>query len=178
MAELIAMTQVEVADYDLGLRGKVMRAGKSHKPGLAFCTIVYGLSLVDEVADTLFSNAANGYPDAPLIIDESTRIPLPWRPGVDAVIAELADPDGIPLEMSPRVVVQSLAARYAEMDLEPVIGFEYELWLFRDRTGGPDSAGPNRECLQSHSECRNSRADNGVRIQDGSGRHRGRDGAR
>ncbi len=139
MAELIAMTQVEVADYDLGLRGKVMRAGKSHKPGLAFCTIVYGLSLVDEVADTPFSNAANGYPDAPLIVDESTRIPLPWRPGVDAVIAELAGPDGIPLEMSPRVVVQSLAARYAEMDLEPVIGFEYELWLFRD---GPEGRTP------------------------------------
>ncbi|WP_231743348.1 hypothetical protein [Mycobacterium sp. GA-2829] len=72
MAEPVTMTQVEVADYDLGLRGKMMRAGKSHKPGLAFCTIVYGLSLVDEVTDTPFSNVSNGYPDAALAVDEST----------------------------------------------------------------------------------------------------------
>lgn len=132
MADRIAMTQVEVADYDLGLRGKVVRAEKTHKPGMAFCTIVYGLSLVDDVADTPFSNAGNGYPDAALVPDESTRVDLPWRPGVDAVIAELTGPDGTPLDLSPRVAVQNLAARYGEHDLEPVLGFEYEVWLFRD----------------------------------------------
>lgn len=136
MTEPIAMTQVEVPDYDLGLRGKVVRAVKSRKPGLAFCTIVYGLSLVDEVTDTPISNVGNGYPDAPLVADESTRIALPWRPGVDAVLADLADSDGAPLEVSPRAAVQSLAARYAGLGLDPILGFEYELWLFRDTPGG------------------------------------------
>lgn len=136
MAEPVTMTQVEVADYDLGLRGKMMRAGKSHKPGLAFCTIVYGLSLVDEVTDTPFSNVGNGYPDAALAVDESTRIGLPWRPGVDAVIAELTDADGTPLDLSPRVAVQSLAAKYDELNLQPVLGFEYELWLFQNGPQG------------------------------------------
>ena len=84
MSNRVPMTQIEVPDYDHGLRGKMIRAEKSHTPGLAFCTIVYGLSMVDDVADTPFSSAANGYPDAPLVLDEGTRVELPWRPGVDA----------------------------------------------------------------------------------------------
>ncbi len=153
MAEPIPMTQVEIADYDLGLRGKLMRADKSHKPGLTFCTIMYGLSLIDDVTDTPFSNVGNGYPDAPLAVDESTRIRLPWRPGVDAVIADLTGPDGAPLELSPRAAVQSLAARYTELDLEPVLGFEYELWLFRD---GPQGRTPLGRTENAYSLTRNA----------------------
>ena len=53
MTDNVAMTQLEVPDYDLGLRGKVVRAAKTHAPtNLAFCTILYGLSVVDEVTDT------------------------------------------------------------------------------------------------------------------------------
>lgn len=37
--------------------------------------------MTDEVTDTPFSNAENGYPDMTLVPDESTRIDLPWRPG-------------------------------------------------------------------------------------------------
>lgn len=136
MTEPIALTQLEVPDYDLGLRGKVMRAAKSHKSGLAFCTIVYGLSLVDEVTDTPISNVGNGYPDAPLTVDESTRIELPWRRGMDAVLADLVDSDGAPLEVSPRTAVRSLASRFGEWGVEPILGFEYELWLFRDGPAG------------------------------------------
>ena len=139
MSESVPMTQLEIADYDLGLRGKLVRAGKS-RGRLAMCTIVYGLSLVDDVTDTPFSSAANGYPDAPLVPDESTRVAIPWRPGTDAVIADLVDDDGFPLALSPRVVLQSLAERYAQRDLEPVLGFEYEVWLF----GGTHSAGEAR----------------------------------
>jgi glutamine synthetase len=139
MTDPVAMTQLEVADYDLGIRGKLVRAEKTDNPaGLAFCTILYGLSIVDEVTDTPFSNAANGYPDALLAPDESTRIELPWRPGTDAVIADLTGPDGAPVEMSPRTVLRSLLTRYAELDLEPVLGFEYEVWLFHD-SGSADS---------------------------------------
>lgn len=137
MSERVAMTQLEVADYDLGIRGKLVRAEKTHHPaGLAFCTIVYGLSIVDEVTDTPFSNAANGYPDALLAPDEPTRIELPWREGTDAVIADLTGADGAPLETSPRTVLHSLMARYADLDLQPVLGFEYEVWILHDSADG------------------------------------------
>ncbi len=131
MTESVAMTQVEVPDYDLGLRGKLVRASKTRDAGrLAMCTILYGLSVTDEVTDTPFSSADNGYPDALLAPDESTRIALPWRAHTDAVIADLVGVDGRPIELSPRSVLQSLAGRYDDMALEPVLGFEYELWLF------------------------------------------------
>jgi glutamine synthetase len=135
------MTQLEVPDYDLGLRGKVVRASKT-EPGstLAMCTIMYGLSVTDEVTDTPFSNAGNGYPDALLRPDENTRIALPWRRGTDAVIADMVGADGQPVEMSPRNTLQRLLTGYADMNLAPVLGFEYELWLF----GDTDPAGNRR----------------------------------
>ncbi|WP_231743346.1 glutamine synthetase family protein [Mycobacterium sp. GA-2829] len=55
---------------------------------------------------------------------------------MDAVIAELTDADGTPLDLSPRVAVQSLAAKYDELNLQPVLGFEYELWLFQNGPQG------------------------------------------
>lgn len=136
MADTVAMTQLEVADYDLGLRGKLVRSNKTRGgSALAFCTIVYGLSLTDDVTDTPFSSAANGYPDAALVPDEATRIPLPWRAGTDAVIADLVDADGRPLDLSPRAVLGTLTERYAELGLTPVLGFEYEMWIFSADAG-------------------------------------------
>ena len=143
MIDPVAMTQLEVPDYDLGIRGKLVRRNKTcDSSALAFCTIIYGLSIADEVTDTPFSNAENGYPDALLLPDESTRVELPWRAGTDAVIADLVGSDGKPVEMSPRAALRSLTDRYGELDLEVVLGFEYELWLFHDGQDG--SAGPRR----------------------------------
>lgn len=149
MADSVAMTQLEVADYDLGLRGKLVRSTKTRGGGgLAFCTIVYGLSLMDDVTDTPFSSAGNGYPDAMLRPDESTRVRLPWRPGTDAVIADLVDTDGRPLDLSPRAVLGTLTDRYAELGLAPVLGFEYEMWIFSaDRAHTPHGRTENAYSL-------------------------------
>ena len=82
--------RLEVPDYNLGLRGKLEKAEKA-APGkrLSFCTIVYGLSLVDEVTDTPLGSAANGYPDAFAVPDEDTRVDLPWLDSTQAVIADM-----------------------------------------------------------------------------------------
>ncbi len=136
MPDAVAMTQLEVPDYDLGIRGKLVRTSKTHgSTSLAMCTILYGLSVTDEVTDTQFSSAENGYPDARLVPDEGTRVELSWRPGTDAVIADLFDTDGKPVEMSPRYALQRVLDGYADLDLQPVLGFEYELWLFHDSPG-------------------------------------------
>lgn len=125
------LVQLEVADYALGLRGKVMRAEKL-QPGkrASFCTILYGLDADDGVADTPSSSAANGYPDAFVSADESTRITLPWRRATTAVLGNLIGKDGAPLAEDPRNIVATLAARFAERDLTPVFGFEYEMHLY------------------------------------------------
>jgi hypothetical protein len=54
------LVQLEVPDYDLGLRGKLVAADKLAGGGVRFCTIVHGLSLTDDVTDTPTSNGANG----------------------------------------------------------------------------------------------------------------------
>jgi glutamine synthetase len=134
---MTAMVRLEVPDYDLGLRGK-LESGEKAGPGsrLSFCTILYGLSLVDEVTDTPLGSAANGYPDAFAVPDESTRVSLPWLDGTEAVIADMVHADGTPLAESPRTVVRRLLHQYDVFDLEPVFGYEYEVYV----THGADSA--------------------------------------
>ena len=124
------MIQLEVPDYELGLRGKVVRAEKIDGPGkVAFCTIIYGLDPADGVFDTPLASAANGYPDAFAVPDESTRVALPWRRSTEAVIADLHDDDGVLLEESPRGAVQRVVAQYEALGLTPVLGFEYECYV-------------------------------------------------
>lgn len=123
----VALAQLEVPDYNLGIRGKLLRAEKLKKSSrTAFCTIVYGLDPVDGVADTPFSSAANGYPDAFALPDQSTRVELYWRPGTEAVLADLVDEQGAPLPESPRATLSRVVDGFASLDLSPVLGFEYE----------------------------------------------------
>jgi glutamine synthetase len=128
--------RLEVPDYDLGLRGKLEHPDKA-APGkrLSFCTIIYGLSVVDEVVDTPIGSAANGYPDAFAVPDEATRIAIPWVPGQQAVIADMEQGDGSPVLESPRAAVRRLAGEFAPFDLEPVFGYEYEVYITHAVTG-------------------------------------------
>lgn len=128
------LAQLEVPDYDLGLRGKLVRCDKLEGAhDVTFCTILYGLSLAGEVTDTAFSNQTNGYPDAPIQVDETTRIELPWRNAAPAVIGDLVDEHGRPIPASPRGQLARLQERFAAHDLTPMLGFEYEVWLLEKR---------------------------------------------
>jgi glutamine synthetase len=124
------LVQAEIPDYDLGLRGKLLAADKVRGGGARFCTIIHGLSVIDEVTDTPVSNAGNGYPDAAIAFDESTRVELPWRAGLEAIIGDLVDDAGRPVPASARGQLVRLQSQYADLGLAPVLGFEYEVWLF------------------------------------------------
>jgi glutamine synthetase len=129
----VPLTRVEIPDYNMGLRGKLLRTEKTVADALStFCTILYGFSLRDDVTDNSFSSGSNGYPDAQLHYDETTRIVLPWRENNEAVIADLVDATGEPFGASPRGVLQKLLKRYAAHDLTPVLGYEFEFWIFHD----------------------------------------------
>jgi glutamine synthetase len=126
----VPTVRLEVPDYDLGLRGKAVRADKL-RPGAraAMCTIVYGLSVADDVTDTPLSSAANGFPDAFAVPDEATRVTLPWRRSAEAVIADMVHEDGRPVDESPRTVLARLVEGFGALDLQPVLGFEYEVYV-------------------------------------------------
>ena len=126
----VPTVRLEVPDYDQGLRGKTVRADKLANGGkAAMCMIVYGLSIADDVTDTPVASAANGYPDAFAIPDESTRVSIPWRRATEAAIADMFHEDGSPVRESPRTVLRDLVAGFAELGLEPVLGFEYEVYV-------------------------------------------------
>jgi glutamine synthetase len=126
----VPTVRLEVPDYDQGLRGKSVRADKLADGGkAAMCTILYGLSIADDVTDTPLASAANGYPDALAIPDESTRVHLPWKRSTEAVIADMFHQDGTPVLESPRTVLRNLVGGFAELDLEPILGFEYEVYI-------------------------------------------------
>jgi len=126
----IPLTQIEVPDFDLGLRGKLVTPSKvSDGKSAAFCTIVFGLDPAGGVVDTPLASAEDGYPDAFAVADESTRVSLSWRKSTEAVICDLVDDEGNALPESPRGALARLDAAYAELDLQPVLGFEYECYV-------------------------------------------------
>ncbi|KRB78705.1 hypothetical protein ASE01_04185 [Nocardioides sp. Root190] len=139
------MVRLEIPDLDLGLRHKLVSADRL-RPGsrAAHGTSLYGLSLVDDLTDTALSHAGNGYPDAPVELDESTRVELPWR-GIESVIGDLVDTNGDPFGASPRGMVAHLVGRFARSGLVPVLGFEYEAWVFEAAAADVvGNAGPGR----------------------------------
>lgn len=126
----VPTVRLEVPDYDQGLRGKTVRAEKLAAGGkAAMCTIVYGLSIADDVTDTPLASAANGYPDAFAVPDETTRVVIPWRRSTEAAIADMVHEDGRPVLESPRTVLRRLVDGFTELGLEPVLGFEYEVYV-------------------------------------------------
>lgn len=126
----VPVVRLEVPDYDLGLRGKTVRADKLAGVGQAsMCTIVYGLSVADDVTDTPLSSAQNGYPDAFARPDETTRVVVPWLTRTEAVIADMHHADGRPVAESPRTVLRRLLEAYRTRGLEPMLGYEYEAYV-------------------------------------------------
>ncbi|OIH84946.1 glutamine synthetase [Arthrobacter sp. UCD-GKA] len=133
----VPLTRLEIPDYALGIRGKMLRSEKTRPDSLSnFSSILYGLSLPDSVTDNAFSNATNGYPDSSLRIDEETRVTLPWRDETEAVIADLVTNDGEPFGASPRGALQRVVERYLKRGLTPVLGYEFEFWIFHDEDRG------------------------------------------
>jgi len=126
----VPTVRLEVPDYDLGLRGKSVRADKLGPGGRASMSmIVYGLSVADDVTDTPLANVTNGYPDAFAVPDEDTRVQLPWYSATEAVIADMIHQDERPVLESPRTVLRNVLQGFSELGLEPVLGFEYEVYV-------------------------------------------------
>ena len=126
----VPTVRLEIPDYDLGLRGKSVRAdslGSGKRAAMSM--IVYGLSVADDVTDTPIANANNGYPDAFAILDESTRVQLPWYPATEAVIADMIHQDDRPVLESPRTVLKNLEKGFKDRGLTPILGYEYEVYV-------------------------------------------------
>jgi glutamine synthetase len=124
------IVQLEVPDLDGGLRAKLVSAAKAASPaGAAMCTIMFGLTLADDVYDSPASSASNGYPDLVMRPDMATLRALPWARSTAAVLCDLFGADGAACPLAPRTVLRMVAERCAELGFEARFAAEWELCI-------------------------------------------------
>ena len=74
--------------------------------GTNICNILFGWDMVDELLPGLaYTGWQTGYPDITLKPDLNTITLIPWEPHTAAVICDIFELDGTPLELSPRQVL-------------------------------------------------------------------------
>ena len=154
------LVQLEVPDLDGGLRAKLVSVPKALSPaGAAMCTIMFGLTLADDVYDSPASSAANGYPDLVMRPDMATLRPLPWCEATAAVLCDLFGADGARYPIAPRSVLQAVTDRCAGLGYEARFAAEWELCVVhRDDAlaagGRPDELAPLGRTKNAYSSLR------------------------
>ena len=102
--------------------------------GLCFCSAVMGTDL----RHTPVVGGAEGYPDMRAVPDMTTLLPLPWDPGVSAVIADLSRVgEDRPEPTDPRGALRRAVSEFEGLGYSPIIGPELEFYLCRSDGGQP-----------------------------------------
>jgi glutamine synthetase len=138
--------RVEVPDTNGVLRGKYVAAHKLDEgKGATFSDVLFCLTSADEVFENpdLTSNDT-GWPDIVAMPDWSTLRPVPWEPGVAAVICDTWTKDGRPVGVDPRHALRGACDRLARAGLGAACGVEYEFFLFEFGEAGQQAARAGR----------------------------------
>jgi glutamine synthetase len=95
-----------------------------------------------------FPRKEHGFPDIFAVPDLSTARLLPWHPGTVCVLGEFRLPGGAEVPLDPRIMLRRLIGRARAHGLDPKIGMEYELYLFRGDLAALTAAGWQLEPLR------------------------------
>ncbi len=129
--EGIKYIQIEVPDMDGGLRGKFVTLDKGLSPaGSAFCTILFGLTMADDVFESEHSSFDNGFPDMFAIPDPDTLITLPGTDATASIICDACYPQGGYYPLAPRSILRKVIDDAAGLGYETRFGVEYEAFVF------------------------------------------------
>jgi glutamine synthetase len=131
----IKVFKIGGADIDGLWRGKRISAryfsDAAHAAGTNICNILFGWDLQDElIPDLTYTGWHTGYPDVNLRPDLSTLRVAAGEPGVATVLCDMYEPDGTPLEMSPRGVLRRVIERAERLGYQPIAAYEFEFYLF------------------------------------------------
>ncbi len=128
--------KLAIADIDGVLRGKYIHLDKflsAVDGGLGFCDVVFGWDCNDECYDNAqFTGWHSGYPDAPARIDLSTYRRVPWDNQVPFFLCDFVHPDGQPVAVCPRQLLQTIAAQVREAGFAPQTALEFEWFNFKE----------------------------------------------
>jgi glutamine synthetase len=115
----------------------VNRFARTVGDGVAFCRTIYGTSPQGDVIEIEQGGLADGLPDVVAFPDLSTFLDVPWEPGVAHCIADVYNPDGTPSQESPRTVLRSVVAQFAELGMRPTVGPELEFYVLERDESNP-----------------------------------------
>ena len=129
--EGVSYVQIETPDLDGGLRGKLVTLEKGlSETGSAFCTILYGLTMADDVFESEHSSFDNGFPDMFAVPDPDTAIRLPGADATASIICDACFSEGSPYPLSPRSVLRKVIEDNAGLGYDARFGVEYEVFVF------------------------------------------------
>lgn len=132
----IRSAKIGAFDLDGVLRGKYVSLGKLEsclKSGFGFCDVVFGWDVSDALYDNIeLTGDHTGYPDALAVLDPGTARDIPWEPGVTALLGEFRAADGGGHPACGRSLLKRVLARAAAAGFEPIVGVEFEFFLFRE----------------------------------------------
>ena len=128
--------KIAAADLDGVLRGKYIHSKKFEsglKNGLGFCSVIFGWDSADACYDYVpFTGWHNGYPDANLVLDESTYRVIPWDNNTPFFLGDFVTAQNTPLSICPRQVLKRTLARLKSAGFLATVGCEYEWFNFAE----------------------------------------------
>jgi glutamine synthetase len=136
--EAQGVTKVRLAGVDIDgvLRGKYVRLEKlssAIRKGMGFCDVVFGWDMGDMLYDNVrYTGWHTGYPDAHAQVELETRRSIPWDDDCPFFLLDFYQPDGSPLEVSPRQALRRVLNQARHMGYRPKVGIEFEFFLFQE----------------------------------------------
>jgi len=132
--------KLAITDLDGILRGKLISIEKFTgilDKGFGFCNVVFGW----DAADLAYNNSTytgwhSGYPDAIAKVDLSTFRQVPWENDVPFFLCDFTDPQGGPLKVCPRGLLQQVIQHANGMGYTPYFSQEFEWFNLAASTSG------------------------------------------
>ncbi|MFQ5565288.1 MAG: glutamine synthetase family protein [Paracoccaceae bacterium] len=129
---------IDICGNAVGKRYPAAEIRNLYTKGSTLCASTQLLDVQGNSWDTAGLGFSDGDPDAPSMPIPGTLAPVPWAPEPRAqCLLTLDEPGGTaPLWYDPRVILGSVAGRFAELGLSPVVAVELEFYLIdRERAG-------------------------------------------
>jgi len=132
----IEYVKIGASDIEGVYRGKRVAATHflhSLDEGFGQCDVLFGWDIGEVVLPNLkFSNWERGFADIVMKPDLATFALVPWEEHVASCVCDLWSEHGEPVSISPRYVLQRVAARARAMGYEALAAAELEFRFFRE----------------------------------------------
>lgn len=132
---------IDLCGHAVGKRHPVGDLPKLLTEGSSLCAAMQLTDATGTSWDTAGLGFSDGDPDTPTVAIPGTLAPVPWAPEPRAqLLMRYTDAKGAPLWHEPRTVLEGVLARFAELELTPVVALELEFYLIdaeRTAEGGP-----------------------------------------